>query len=236
MLTDIGICNYLNFINILKKVHVYILNSVQEATMPPDRSADHFIDADPSRISMPQPIITFHTDDETSSEEEEYVPISQPPTPEITFYYSDTSSEENIVTIEQQATVVSEPEAVTTETTVTSIQHEMLNDLQEPVRDHVNEMIHQIHHIESLMPQIRRLIRDQEAVICTLHSTLTSVTYSRESIILKQATRIQELVDKLYESELERNLYRMQNMLISAQLNVSEHQVTQLQNQINSLK
>jgi len=28
----------------------------------------------------------------------------------------------------------------------------------------------------------------------------------------------------------------MQNMLISAQLNVSEHQVTQLQNQINSLK
>jgi len=204
--------------------------------MPPDRSAERFIDADPSRLNIPQPIIVLHTDDETSSEEDEYVPISQPPTPEITFYYSDTSSEENIVTIEQQATVVSQPEPTVEETTVTSVREEMLSDIQEPVRDHVNEMIHQIHHIESLMPQIRRLIRDQEAVICTLHSTLTSVTYTRESIILKQSTRIQKLVDQLYESELERNLFRMQNMLLSAQLSVSENQVSSLQNQINSLK
>ena len=68
----------------MQYVHVYILNLVQAATMPPDRSAERFIDADPTRFPTPQNfIIQLPSDDEWSTtDEEEYVPLSQPPTPE----------------------------------------------------------------------------------------------------------------------------------------------------------
>jgi len=203
--------------------------------MPPDRSAERFIDADPTRFPTPQNfIIQLPSDDEWSTtDEEEYVPLSQPPTPEPLFFWSD-SSNENIVTIEPSAEIVSGPPPVEEETIVTpDIEPEAQPEYSEPVRDEYNEVIHQLHGIEDFMPRVRRLIKDQEATITTLNNTLLSEVYNRECTIHKQSAKLQELVDKLYDSETERNLFRMQNMLLSAQLSFVENELLVLKNRQN---